>query len=253
MGTQEGKIFVAFGLVALFLAMIIFIFIYWLMKQHAVYRLLEKEKTDAEFKAIEEERNEIATGLHNEIGPGLIGIRLQLLSMKTFDPTALEDCAESLSKSIQQIRGLSHQLAPLSVYNVPFQRALEHYIDNVRGQEKLEISFHEQHDYELSPEAHSHIYRILQEIISNTLKHAQATRLVIETSVEGNQLVIRTADDGVGFDFRAKAIHSNLGLGLPSIERRVRLMQGTLHFPDDFNIGTRYNIRIPIQNTGEKL
>lgn len=253
MGTQERKIFIAFGLVALFLAIVIFIFIYMLMKQHAVYRLLEKEKTDAEFKAIEEERNEIATELHNEIGPVLIGIRLGLLSMKTFDPTALEDCAESLSKSIQQIRGLSHQLAPLSVYNVPFQRALEQYIDNIRGQGTLDISFHEQHDCALSPEAHSHIYRILQEIISNTLKHAQAARLVIETTVEDNQLVIRTADDGVGFDFRAKAHQSNMGLGLPSIERRVRLLKGTLHFPDDFKIGTRYNIRIPIQNEEEKL
>jgi signal transduction histidine kinase len=250
MGTQEGKIFIAFGLVSFFLAIVIFIFIYWLMKQHAVYRLLEKEKTDAEFKTIEEERNEIATELHNDIGPGLIGIRLRLLSMTTFDPAALDDCAESLSKSIQQIRGMSHQLAPLSVYNVPFERALEQYIDNIRVQGTLDISFHEQHDCELPSEAHSHIYRILQEIINNTLKHAQATRLVIETAVECNQLVIRTADDGVGFDFRAKAHHSKIGLGLPSIERRVRLMQGTLHFPNDGNIGTRYNIRIPIHQQG---
>jgi signal transduction histidine kinase len=248
MGTQEGKIFVAFGLVALFLAVVIFIFIHRLMKQHAIYRELEKEKTDAEFKAIEEERNEIATELHNEIGPGLIGIRLQLLSMTNFDPATLEDCAKALSTSIQQIRDLSHQLAPLSVHNIPFQRALEQYIDNIRGQGKLDIRFHEEHDCELSPEAHSHIYRILQEIISNTLKHAQASSLIIETAVEGNQLVIRTADDGIGFDFRARSHPSKMGLGLPSIERRVRLMHGSLHFPEDIKSGTRFNIRIPIQN-----
>jgi signal transduction histidine kinase len=247
MGTQEGKIFVAFGLVALFLAVVIFIFIYKLMKQQAIYRQLEREKTDAEFRAIEEERNEIATELHNEVGPGLTGIRLQLLSMSTFDPETLEACAESLSKSIQQIRGLSHQMAPLSVYNVPFQRALEQYIDNIRGSGMLDIRFYEEHDCELSSEAHSHIYRILQEIISNTIKHAQASILTIETAVEGKELVIRTADDGIGFDFRAKSQHVKMGLGLPSIERRVRLLHGSLHFPEDNKTGTRFNIRIPIQ------
>lgn len=247
MDTQEGKIFIAFVLVAFFLAVIIFIFLHRLMKQQAIYRQLEREKTDAEFRAIEEERNEIATELHNDIGPVLTSIRLQLLSMTHFDPATLEYCAESLSRSIQKIRGLSHQLAPLSVHIVPFQRALEQYIDNIRGTGTLDIRFYEEHDCELSSEAHSHIYRILQEIISNTLKHAQASRLTIETAVEGNELVIRTGDDGVGFDFRAESQHSKMGLGLPSIERRVRLMQGSLHFPEDNQIGTRFNIRIPIQ------
>lgn len=247
MGTQEAKIFVAFGLVALFLAVVIFIFIYRLMKQQAIYRQLEREKTDAEFRAIELERNEIATELHNEIGPGLIGIRLQLLSMTSFDQATLEDCAESLSRSIHKIRGLSHQLAPLSVYNVPFQRALEQYIENIRGAGALDIRFYEEHDCELSSEAHSHIYRILQEIIINTLKHAKASRLTIETAVEGNELVIRTADDGIGFDYHARSIHTKMSMGLPSIERRVRLMQGSLHFPEDNKTGTRFNIRIPIQ------
>lgn len=246
MGSEERKIFIAFGLVAFFLLIVISVFIYRLVKQHSLYRMLENEKKDAEFKARERERFEIATELHNEIGPMLASIRIRLFAIEGNDQKMIDDCADALSDCVHQIRTLSHRLAPLSVYKATFQQALEPYIESIRNEKGLNIVFHELSDVALSDEAHTHIYRILQEIISNTIKHAKASQLLIETSIDGTDLLIRTSDDGIGFNMREIRTRPSSSMGIVSIESRLALMGGELKFPEETVRGCKFNFRIPL-------
>jgi signal transduction histidine kinase len=247
MGSEEGKIFIAFGLVAFFLMMVISVFIYRLVRQHGLYRKLENEKKAAEFQARERELFEIATELHNEIGPLLASIRIRLFAIEGNDRQEIDACANDLSHCVHQIRTLSHKIAPLSVYKATFQQALEPYIERVRSEKGLQIIFHELSDVALSDEAHTHIYRILQEIISNTIKHAKASQLLIETSIDGTDLLIRTSDDGIGFNMREIRAQSVNSMGLASIESRLALMGGELKFPEETVAGCKFNFRIPLE------
>jgi len=90
------------------------------------------------------------------------------------------------------------------------------------------------------------VYRILQEIIQNTIKHAQATTLSIEISKENKDMLIRTADDGVGFDIKKIKRDHKLGLGVLGIQSRVDFLNGSMSINPESKRGTQYNIRVPI-------
>ena len=248
MDTEDGKVFIAFSLVALFLSVVISFFIRSLILQQKRYRILEDEKKESEFRAREKERFDIATELHNEIGPALASIKLRLYALDGLDRNEINACADALANCVQQIREISRKIAPLSVFNATFQQALEPYFDSIKSEKGLEISFHELNDLPLSAEAHTHIYRILQEIISNTIRHAQARQLIIETSIDGADLLIRTSDDGLGFDIQKIRSGSLKSMGLSSIERRISMLKGDLKFPERSKKGTRFNIRIPLSS-----
>ena len=91
---------------------------------------------------------------------------------------------------------------------------------------------------------------MLQEIILNTIKHAKANTLKIEISKEGDKLLIRTADDGIGFNLERMQAENKLGLGLLGIQSRIDFLKGTTSSSDETIKGTRYNIRIPIEKWG---
>ena len=115
--------------------------------------------------------------------------------------------------------------------------------------ENLSIQFKEIDIVQLTPDQNNQMYRILQEIIQNTIKHAQATLLQIEISKENNKiLLIRTSDNGIGYDLEKVRAENKLGLGLLGIQSRVDYLNGTMNISDDIKKGTRYNIRIPIFN-----
>ncbi len=103
---------------------------------------------------------------------------------------------------------------------------------------------------ELSPYQQIHIYRILQEIINNTVKHAKAFGLKIELFASKNNLVILTCDNGIGFDHK-NAQHENKGLGLQTLQTRTDILGGEIHINSKPGKGTRYCIEIPLINLNQ--
>lgn len=246
MGTEEGKFFIAFGAVALFLAVVIVFFFMNLYRQQRKYRDLQEAKMNAEITASEQERNKIATELHNDIGPYLSSVKMRLGLVEQSDPKVINECIQALDNCIVQVRGMSKELAPLTVFDLPFQKALKHYIKELHLKEVLKIDFRDESGVVLVSEKNNQVYRILQEIIHNTVKHAQATHLQIELTKEDNQLLIRTADNGIGYNIDVVRASDKLGLGLLSIDSRVDYLNGTITRPDTKVKGTKYNIRIPL-------
>lgn len=246
MGTHEREIFIAFTLVAVFLAILIIVFFINLFKQNRKYRRLQKEKLNAEINATELERNLIATELHNDIGPYLSSIKMRLNLLETKNMDDLLEVKAALDKCVEQVRGMAKSLAPLAIFHITLTDALKQYIAQVRVDQSLKINLIELDEPILNQDQSNQLYRILQEIILNTVKHAHATALNIEFSREGNQLLIRTADNGVGYDaYEIRAKHK-MDLGLLGIQSRIEYLNGTIVVSDEIQKGTRYNIRIPL-------
>ena len=246
MAPHERDIFLAFSYIFGFVAVIIVFFSINTYKQHRTYKSFQKKKLNAEINAADEQRGLIATELHNDIGPYLssIKMRLQLIDSPSFDD--LEACKVALDKCVNQVREMAKQIAPLSISNISFQEAITQYIYEVNVKKDLVIEFAEKDKLLLTADQNTQLYRIIQEVIQNTIKHAKATTLFIEIAKEGNSILIRTSDDGIGYDFSSIRAQKKLGLGLLGIYSRIEYLNGSLNVSDDLSKGTRYNMRIPI-------
>lgn len=246
MGTQEREIFVAFSLVAGFLAVLLSFFFLSLFKQNRKYRKLQIDKLNAEINATELERNLIATELHNDIGPYLSSIKMRLNLLETQNKEDLLELKAALDKCVDQVRGMAKSLAPLAIFHISLIDALKQYIANLSLDQSLKIQLIEKEIPTLTQDQSNQLYRVLQEIILNTVKHAHATELNIEFSLEGDQFLIRTADNGIGYDTYEIRENHKMGLGLLGIQSRIEYLNGTMVSSDEIKKGTRYNIRIPI-------
>jgi two-component system, NarL family, sensor kinase len=246
MGTQEREIFVAFSLVAGFLAVLLSFFFLSLFKQNRKYRKLQIDKLNAEINATELERNLIATELHNDIGPYLSSIKMRLNLLETQNKQDLLEVKAALDKCVDQVRGMAKSLAPLAIFHISLIDALKQYIANLSLDQSLKIQLIEKEIPTLTQDQSNQLYRVLQEIILNTVKHAHATELNIEFSLEGEQFLIRTADNGIGYDAYEIRENHKMGLGLLGIQSRIEYLNGTMVSSDEIKKGTRYNIRIPI-------
>lgn len=247
MGTEERKIFIAFGIVASFIGLVIVFFFVNILKQQRRYKQLQKDKLNSEINAAETERNLIATELHNDIGPYLSSVKMRLDVINTNQYDELEACKTALDKCVLQIRNMAKAMAPLSIFEIPFQDALKKYVQEVNVAGRLRVELIEIERIKLTPDQNNQVYRILQEIIQNTIKHAHANVLKIEISKEADSiLLIRTSDDGIGYDLESIRSQHKLGLGLLSIQSRIDYLNGTMNTSDEIKLGTKYNIRIPI-------
>lgn len=246
MGTEEREIFVVFSLVAVFLAVLFSFFFISLFKQNRKYRQLQKEKLNAEINTTELERNNIATELHNDIGPYLSSIKMRLNLIETKNSTDLVEVIAALDKCVDQLRGMAKTIAPLSIFRISLMDGLKLYIAQLNMDQSLDIQLIEKETPLLTSDQSSQLYRILQEIILNTVKHAHASELNIELSKEADQLLIRTADNGVGFNVYEVRSKHKMGLGLLGIQSRIEYLNGTMLLSDETKKGTRYNIRIPL-------
>lgn len=246
MGTEEREIFIVFSLVAVFLAVLFSFFFISLFKQNRKYRQLQKEKLNAEINTTELERNNIATELHNDIGPYLSSIKMRLNLIETKNSTDLVEVIAALDKCVDQLRGMAKTIAPLSIFRISLMDGLKQYIAQLNMDQSLDIQLIEKETPLLTSDQSSQLYRILQEIILNTVKHANASELNIELSKEADQLLIRTADNGVGFNVYEVRSKHKMGLGLLGIQSRIEYLNGTMLLSDETKKGTRYNIRIPL-------
>lgn len=246
MVSQETTILIAFTLVSIFILLITGYFFYRLHVHHKEYTILEKEKLNAEMNTIKNERLNIANELHNDIAPLLASIRFRLGAIDTKNKIDAEKCNEALSVCIEHIRGMVRNLAPIGLYDKTFQQAIKEYINNSLRAGSLIIDFREMEYVELEDKKNEFVYRIVQEIIENASKHSKAENMIIEVSMDENQLLIRTSDDGVGFEIDEVNASEKKGYGLLSIQNKIDFLKGSIAVKTGKNKGTKYNIRIPL-------
>lgn len=194
----------------------------------------------------ETERTRIAQDLHDGVLQTLVASNMQINALKdscSGHPEGSEiliSIGKLLTNSVKETRSISHNLSSSALRN-GLTSALKSVIESVSL--SCIINFESTiAEKRFSEKVEINIYRVLQEIINNTLKHAQANELTISIRYDNNNLIIRTKDDGVGFDLE-KANQKN-GIGLSGLRSRIELIGGSLKINSSSGKGSEYIIEV---------
>lgn len=205
----------------------------------------------------EQERRALARELHDDIGQMLSAIRVELalaeraLEEKHGAAGALDDVRPIADRALQTVRDLSHLLHPSVLDDLGLVPATNGFIKNIRRRHQLDVDFqHDDRIGRLPPEIETAAYRIVQESVSNAIKHAQATRVTVGLHIAGD-LWLRIDDDGVGFDMAARAdTGAPIGLGLVSMRERATQAGGTFTIDSTPGGGTHITVHLPVDVVG---
>jgi two-component system NarL family sensor kinase len=217
---------------------------------------LETEKqltaTEAVLKGEEQERTRLAKDLHDGLGGMLSGIKYSMNSMKenlimTADNTqAFERSMDMLDSSIREMRRVAHNMMPEALVKFGLDTALKDFCNDINQSGALKVNYqgigleHASIDQTTAIT----IYRIVQELINNTLKHAAAETAIVQVTKTDQQLTVTVEDDGKGFD-TAVVTRPN-GIGWSNIRSRVDFLKGKLDVQSDAGKGTSVMIEFAI-------
>ena len=216
-----------------------------------------KEKQQQEvFKAIlntqQEERKRIAEGLHNGLGQHLYGVKLSL-SKNIMDQAplipysqlrAMKQTEKLLADVIMEARKLSHELMPSTLEDFGLKAAIEDICTSM-GQ-SINVHYKVSGPTEnLENHIQIGIYRIVQELMLNIAKHAEATQINLEIAANKSVINMFAEDNGKGFDPNVKKAN---GIGLKSIQTKLKLLSGSLKIDSTIGQGTKFSITIPLKN-----
>ena len=198
----------------------------------------------------ERERSRIASDLHDRLGSLLSTVKLHFSSMEPFlekNEELTENFSYAISlldQSVAEVRSVSHNLAKEILTEFGIVGAIENLMEAINSAGNLKLVFiNSGFNHRLPYEYEMEIYRIIQEIVTNAIKHANASEIVIQFVVDGDILTITIEDDGVGFD--VSKIKSN-GIGLINIFERTAKMNGKYALDTAPGNGTTYIFNIPI-------
>jgi signal transduction histidine kinase len=233
-------------------AVLIFLFLLYAInqrKKRAQQKLIAVEQRQAMkistalMEGQENERARVARELHDGLGGKLTGIKLNIENCaRDNNDKRLHQTAQQLTEAVADIRNLSHNLMPPSIRKYGLEEAIKDFIQNLETPDtKMEY-------YASNMAALDHVnkqlsvFRIVQELVNNAIKHARASRILLQTTIEGNLLLIDIEDDGIGFDPRT--VERNMGLN--NIETRVQFLNGTMQIDSQPGKGTAINIECRI-------
>jgi two-component system sensor histidine kinase UhpB len=205
-------------------------------------------------QAQEQERQRIARELHDETSQVLTSllISLTLLEETVETQEARERIADTrvlAHSTLRAIRNLSIDLRPSALDDLGLLPALRWYVKEYQKKCSIDVEFHATGFKERLPaEMETALYRIVQECLTNTAKHANANRVTITLKEETVRVYARITDDGKGFDYEAilKTPGQERGLGLAGMNERAVLLDGTLHIHSTSGRGTIIEASIPL-------
>jgi signal transduction histidine kinase len=196
------------------------------------------------------ERRRLARELHDETGQALASILLGLkaLDEKTSDPSArasIEELRELVVATLQDVRRLAVELRPSALDDFGLVAALERLADSFAEQSGISVDFQAAiSDQRLPEEAETALYRIVQESLTNVVKHAQAQRVsILLTRTDGTVKAV-VEDDGQGFD---PAKTNDGGFGLVGMRERLALLGGRLEIESSRDAGTTVAAEVPVR------
>ena len=193
------------------------------------------------------ERKRIAEEVHNHLGSLLATIKVNINSIDDESSGQYRTISTLIDQACEDVRNMSHSLNMGISPDFGLVPALQDLVDHIERSRGLEIEFGAaMQDSELDPEFEILVYRIIQELVSNVLKHANATQLsILLTFYEEDQILnILVNDNGKGFD-EEKSSHSK-GMGIPSLRRMVNSRNGEISFDSNASSGTTVIIDLPI-------
>ena len=212
---------------------------------------LEKDKqlvaVDAMLQGQEEERSRLAKDLHDGLGGLLSGVKFSLSNMKDNliitpdNMTVFERSLDMLDTSIKELRRVAHNMMPELLTKFGLDEALKEYCNSINATNLLSVKYQSiGMSTRIEKSAEIIIYRIIQELLNNIMKHAAAKEATVQLVKEEGRLSIIVEDDGKGFD--TALIKNSKGAGLTSIKSRVDYLKGQLDIHSEAGKGTLVNI-----------
>jgi two-component system, NarL family, sensor kinase len=218
-------------------------------------RELEKDRqlvaVDSLLKGQEEERSRLAKDLHDGLGGLLSGVKFSLRNMKdnlVITPenmNVFERSLDMIDTSIRELRRVAHNMMPEMLTKFGLDEALKEYCNTINSAKLLEVKYQSLGMIDrLDKSAEIIIYRIVQELLNNTVKHAGATEALVQLIKEGNRLNVVVEDNGRGFD--TALLEKSKGAGWANIRSRVEYLKGQLDIHSEPGKGTLVNIEFNI-------
>ncbi len=198
----------------------------------------------AMLKGQEQERNRVANDLHDSLGGLITSIKSHLNASKQ-DGKLFEKTNALLDRAAAEVRRISHNMMPRSLTLSGLKGALEDLAQDLEQQGiHCEIELIGLENLQLSPTSTVMVYRIVQELTHNVLKHAAATNLLLQAMQNDGRLTLILEDNGKGF--HVQEAFKKKGLGLTSIQSRVKFLQGEIEWDSVEGQGTTVSVIVPL-------
>ena len=230
-------------------------------------RFLEQQSDEAErqmrelsqqlVNTQEEERKNLSRELHDHVAQVLTGLRMELGRLERMTapfsaqvgPT-VAGCKELVDDMFRTVHDLALGLRPSMLDDLGLQAALEWHVRDFMGRYAINVDLNIDGDFAELPDKHrTCVYRVVQEAMTNCVRHAHAESIQIKVTAHERQLNVWVIDDGVGLD----PARRRDGLGLRGIEERVKDLEGTVIISREPMGGTTLAIRLPVPPQVEEV
>lgn len=212
-------------------------------------KMAERKMLSISIEAEERERKRMAEDLHDSLGPQLSIIKLYIDALK--NPALdlekkrylIDSSEETIQEAIIQVKNIAYNLLPNLLIDFGLDMAIRSFCDKIMEVSAIEIDY-TFIDYPSNLDRHveSMIFRVIKELLNNTLKHAEATKIDIQLCFDRELLVVDYRDNGVGFDINS--VKTSERRGLTNINNRIDYISGRIDFESEPGTGMQVRIEV---------
>ena len=211
---------------------------------------LEKLRFKAVIESEEKERKRIAEELHDGLGQLLSTAKMNVASLDDAvaqsdeeDKVVFQTSLNLIDEAVSEVRNISHNLMPGALIKLGLIPAISDLVKKINTSGKLNVDFDYDPNFEkLNETSEIAIFRIVQEILNNSIKHSQAKNMTIELKKMGTEILLLITDNGIGLD--VSNIEKSKGIGWKNIHSRVAMLNGTIDIQSIKNSGTKIRITL---------
>jgi signal transduction histidine kinase len=235
-------------LVGLFVALVVVVRLRILEQRSEKAERQMRELSQQLVNAQEEERRNLSRELHDHVAQVLTGLRMGLgrVERLSADPrvgSGIAECKGLVDDMFRTVRDLALGLRPSMLDDFGLQAALEWHVRDFTRRFDIDAELRMDGDFTALPDKHrTCVYRIVQEAMTNCIRHAQARTIRVDVSAGNGHLRVLVVDDGVGLD----PARPRSGLGLKGIDERVRELDGTMTISRQPGLGTTLAVQLPL-------
>jgi two-component system NarL family sensor kinase len=223
------------------------------LHRHRISEMLKEQEIksiNAMLEGQDKERKRIAEDLHDRLGSTLSAVKLHLNSIngdvvKTVPMPLYQNLNGLLDKAVSEVRDIAHNMVSGVLTKFGLVAALQDLKGTIEASGKIKVELLVMNlDERLDGQVEITLYRIIQELVSNILKHAKATEITIQLNRFNQELLVMVEDNGIGFE--PAMISREKGMGLRNVESRATALGGRINVDSGRGRGTTTTIEIPI-------
>lgn len=244
--TEKGiylAILLAFGLLTIVLGF----FVLTIIRHQRAKISTQMRQVNADMMVLEKERARLAADLHDDIGASIVSVKMILHCMdyETAENEMLVKKAEEMiDQLLFKVKQVSYDLVPMVLDKHGLDAALTQLVGNFHPQQKCAFHYHFGWPV-LDKTVELHVFRIIQEILQNMLKHAAPSEVTLTFTQQKGYYLLEAADNGIGFNSKQQ-MHMKQGLGLQNIMARTAMLFGRIYLDSSPGNGTLITIKIPV-------